>query len=123
MKRAIFSVLTAVVLAGLTGCITQHGRRPWDCMGGSCAQAPENCQSCNGSGQSCVDPNQNGDDPGQADPCRACGGRGCRLCRDRCRDKTCYVDSGPPAATITYPYYTIRGPRDFLAKNPPSIGP
>ncbi len=30
---------------------------------------------------------------------------------------------GPPAAAITYPYYTVRGPRDFLAKNPPSIGP
>ena len=27
------------------------------------------------------------------------------------------------SARITYPYYTTRGPRDFLAKNPPSIGP
>ncbi len=24
---------------------------------------------------------------------------------------------------ITYPYYTSRGPRDFLATNPRSIGP
>lgn len=24
---------------------------------------------------------------------------------------------------MDYPYYTLRGPRDFLAKNPPSIGP
>ena len=30
---------------------------------------------------------------------------------------------GPPVGTVTYPYYTIRGPRDFLAADPPSIGP
>jgi hypothetical protein len=29
---------------------------------------------------------------------------------------------GPPAAQVGYPYYTIRGPRDFLIDNPPSIG-
>lgn len=29
---------------------------------------------------------------------------------------------GPPSAMV-YPYYTIRGPRDFLLDNPPSIGP
>lgn len=31
--------------------------------------------------------------------------------------------AGPPAAQVTYPYYTNRGPRDFLAKNPRNIGP
>ena len=30
---------------------------------------------------------------------------------------------GPPVAQTTYPYYTTRGPRDFFAANPPSIGP
>jgi hypothetical protein len=30
---------------------------------------------------------------------------------------------GPPVPQITYPYYTLRGPRDFLADNPPSLGP
>ena len=29
---------------------------------------------------------------------------------------------GPPTAQVAYPYYTIRGPRDFLINNPPSIG-
>lgn len=29
---------------------------------------------------------------------------------------------GPPTGTVTYPYYTHRGPRDFLLDNPPSIG-
>jgi len=31
--------------------------------------------------------------------------------------------AGPPTGGVAYPYYTTRGPRDFLAKNPPSIGP
>lgn len=31
-------------------------------------------------------------------------------------------DQGPPTAAVAYPYYTLRGPRDFLAPNPPSIG-
>lgn len=29
----------------------------------------------------------------------------------------------PSAAGVAYPYYTSRGPRDFLINNPPSIGP
>ena len=29
---------------------------------------------------------------------------------------------GPTAPSYAYPYYTTRGPRDFLMKNPPSIG-
>lgn len=31
--------------------------------------------------------------------------------------------NGPPTGTVAYPYYTTRGPRDFFAANPPSIGP
>jgi len=137
MKRATFSVLTAVVLAGLTGCITQNGRRPWDCMGGSCAQAPENGQAChgqgqacngpgqpcNGPGQPCIDPNQNGGDPGQAGDCPANGGRCCRLFRPKCPDQGSCCDGGPPDAQITYPYYTTRGPRDYFQRTPSSIGP
>ena len=30
--------------------------------------------------------------------------------------------AGPPTATVGYPYYTHRGPRDFFLDNPPSIG-
>lgn len=32
------------------------------------------------------------------------------------------VAGGPPSAQVAYPYYTTRGPRDFLNPNPPSIG-
>ena len=31
--------------------------------------------------------------------------------------------AGPPTGAVAYPYYTTRGPRDFLAKCPPSVGP
>lgn len=31
--------------------------------------------------------------------------------------------AGPPTGGVAYPYYTTRGPRDFLSKCPPSIGP
>ena len=31
--------------------------------------------------------------------------------------------AGPPTGGVTYPYYTNRGPRDYLARNPRSIGP
>ena len=30
--------------------------------------------------------------------------------------------SGPATAAYAYPYYTVRAPRDFFMKNPPSIG-
>ncbi|GAB4138684.1 hypothetical protein [Thermopirellula anaerolimosa] len=33
------------------------------------------------------------------------------------------VDPGPPTGAITYPYYTVRGPRDFFQKYPTPIGP
>jgi hypothetical protein len=122
MKRAIFSLLAVAILVGLTGCARQIGRRPWACMGGSCAQAPENCgESCNG--DTCNDParcRRSADGPGFFKPHCLCKGRG--------SDGTEVVEDAGPAAgpatgAVTYPYYTTRGPRDFLAKNPSSIGP
>jgi len=41
-------------------------------------------------------------------------------------DRCCCRGKSPAQigqATVTYPYYTTRGPRDFLARNPQSIGP
>ena len=31
--------------------------------------------------------------------------------------------AGPPSGAVAYPYYTPRGPREFLARCPPSVGP
>ncbi|MEN6406316.1 MAG: hypothetical protein ABFC77_07585 [Thermoguttaceae bacterium] len=103
MKRAIFSLLTVVILIGVTGCIHQRGRRPWACMNGSCAQAPEDGQACDES-------------------CAKC--RGCRLHGGRDAESSAAGQAaGPATGAVAYPYYTTRGPRDFLANNPPSIGP
>lgn len=33
------------------------------------------------------------------------------------------TDPSGMSPQYAYPYYTIRGPRDFLIDNPPSIGP
>jgi hypothetical protein len=38
-------------------------------------------------------------------------------------DQNYNFNPGPPVAQTAYPYYTLRGPRDFLLDNPPSIGP
>jgi len=64
--------------------------------------------------------------------CSDCGGRGCGLCQ-RFAGQVCphgggYPESynfapSPPGGQVAYPYYTVRGPRDFLRDNPPSIGP
>lgn len=32
------------------------------------------------------------------------------------------INPGAPSAQVAYPYYSHRGPRDFLLDNPPSIG-
>lgn len=64
-------------------------------LNGTCKSAPETCKTC---------------DPGCA------GG-----CRDRGRGDEAQAQG--PGGVVAYPYYTIRGPRDFLARNPQSIGP
>jgi len=68
--------------------------------------------------------------------CSACGGLGCGLCQrlaGRIASGFCPHAGGypeaynfnpsPPGGQVAYPYYTVRGPRDFLRNNPPSIGP
>ena len=109
MKRAMFLLLAVVVLAGLTGCATQRGKCCTACSGSTYAQGTAN------------EPGDNCPDPGQAHCCRACGGHGCPLCSGR-GEAEGYAP-GPDTGAITYPYYTNRGPRDFLAKSPTSIGP
>jgi hypothetical protein len=114
MKRALFSLMTLIVLAALTGCVTQRGRHPLhasgNCEGGSCVQATDGCQSgeapCNDAG--CL----------QKLRARLCKER---TCKERCAEPA--AAAGPATGAITYPYYTTRSPRDFYAKNPQSIGP
>jgi len=127
MKRTLLALVAAVTVAGSTGC----------CCFDRLFCHPFWCNGCNSCG-SC------GDDCGCDDGC-GCGaggggamygahqgGGGCSSCglashhqrhTERNDGGQIAFDSGPPTGQVTYPYYTTRGPRDYLAKNPRSIGP
>ena len=82
MKLASFTLLAALVLAGLSGCAEDQVCR-------QSAMAQQGCAAgggCRGNGQTAATP-------------------------------------GPPTGEVTYPYYTLHGPRDFLDSNPRSLGP
>jgi len=64
--------------------------------------------------------------------CDACDGGGCNSCgllgdggggpgAHLGRRADCF-QPGPPAAQVTYPYYTVKGPRDFFLDAPVSHG-
>jgi len=57
----------------------------------------------------------------RCEPCaRRCGG----LFGNRCKPAACPQEqAGPAPGVVTYPYYTLRGPRDFLQRTPTPIGP
>jgi hypothetical protein len=55
-----------------------------------------------------------------------CGPNGCGpggLCPGGSYPQPNCFNQGPPVGQTAYPYYTVRGPRDFLRNNPPTIGP
>jgi hypothetical protein len=119
MKRPFFSLLAVMFLIGLTGCISHHLRRPVACSEGDCGVASADCQNC----ESSADPG------GGIFNCRRCPQTNAkffnpgRLCKGGRYAEGEAAEAGPATGAVTYPYYTTRGPRDFLAKNPPSIGP
>jgi hypothetical protein len=133
MKRIMPSWLAVLIFAGLTGCVTHHGPYFQGCTDGNGGLAAENSPSCGASGASseaCLDPGRGRQaDDGCSNPSDgffhpgppACPGHVCNGRVSGPEEEA--APSGPPVGAITYPYYTVRGPRDFLAKNPPSIGP
>jgi hypothetical protein len=79
------------------------------CGNGQCAPGMQHCGRC-GHNYCCSGPA-----PGcSCCPCCGCGPSG---------DQNYNFNPGPPVAQTAYPYYTLRGPRDYLLGNPPSIGP
>jgi hypothetical protein len=54
--------------------------------------------------------------------CAICGQPGPSCCCNS-GDHNYNFAPGPPVAQTAYPYYTVRGPRDYLLDNPPPLGP
>lgn len=112
------------------GCEVQCGCEQDCCEGGCCGDCDgcrgENCDCdiCrqglfgkNRTGRKCMDRCD--------DRCRAGIGR---IASGFCPNSAGYPASynynpGPQTGQVAYPYYTVRGPRDFLQANPTRIGP
>ncbi len=93
MRTAMLALVMLATLIPSVGCV---GAR----------SACNSCQGCNGSGRGCI---RNGF-------FAQCFGP------DRFATPTQEGAGAPPSAQTAYPYYTTRGPRDFLMSNPDSIG-
>ncbi|MDZ7618859.1 MAG: hypothetical protein U1E05_17785 [Patescibacteria group bacterium] len=96
MRQSLFVCAALAALVSFSGCA---------CMGGGVARTPETGAAyC---------PAERG---------HLFGWLRCRCARQE-QPVAQMAPSGPPTGMVAYPYYTTRGPRDFLAKNPASIGP
>ena len=122
MKHLTMLAMAAIFLVGAVGCQTTQ------------------CNSCNNCGPTGggllgkLGARNCGGDCNVSTGCRACGlgwqhggldyseglatGNPCHMAPGR---QSPHI-AGPPTAGVAYPYYTVRGPRDFLIDNPPSIG-
>ena len=115
MKRTLWAALVATVVTSTSGC----------CLIDRLANCHPGCGS-----------------PAAYGGCDGCGPVGCGPgCHDGCGPGGCanygpggpnsygppggpeVIESGPPTGAAAYPYYTTRGPRDYLARSPRSIGP
>jgi len=109
------------------GCLTDRcasgcdcGAECSDCGPGGCALGGCRGNGCFGNGNG----NGNGCGPGSCGRCRGCLSGGCCLCpHSGGYPEAQNFTPSPPTGQVAYPYYTTRGPRDFLQSNPPSIGP
>jgi hypothetical protein len=105
MKRLLLAAMLAACLGSSTGCCILD--RVFGC--------PIGCGPYSGPRHTAY---------GACDQMGGCGGCGaCAGCAGFGNTGGYVAQSGPLSAQVAYPYYTTRGPRDFLAKNPPSIGP
>ncbi|HEX5445591.1 MAG TPA: hypothetical protein VFW87_17320, partial [Pirellulales bacterium] len=139
MKRAIFALSALTLVAATSGCCCFE--RLFCCGWGGCGYGNEGpCQSCGGGGcggnGGCSDCGMAGGtvtEQGYANG-PAYGPDGAAVARRQAkyhpaqghpmihqrRDAGGEYEfaAGPPTGGVTYPYYTNRGPRDYLARNP-----
>lgn len=132
MKRFVLAALLLAAIGSQTGCCLLdrifccgYGCGPCGgCGGGGCGGG------CYDEGYSCGD-SCCGDGGGYYEGGGGYGGGGgCSSCgyaahgpQQMANGPEYGYAQGPPSAGVTYPYYTNRGPRDFLAARPRNIGP
>ena len=107
MKRTIFALLTIVALAMTTGCLHRH------CRDNACSSGACSADACSCYPGGC--PTEDGH--------RRCLLKGCFAKHCERGGGQEVAAPGPQSAAVAYPYYNLRGPRDFLVRNPQSIGP
>jgi hypothetical protein len=144
MKTSLMLVSAVVLCALATGCANVNLARRGSCSSCTSKAGPGcNQMACSGvasTGPAGVaatpgDPGAVAGTPGPYDPGMVggyggpggyggggFGGRGGHFGRGGGDMGTGAGYGGPPSAHVAYPYYTTRGPRDFLMNNPPSIG-
>jgi len=132
MKRATFGLLALLMVASSSGCCCIDRLFCWGCRG-PCAYGHEGpfADGCGCGGGGCSDcggyaGNQGGPggNMGATPTARRPPAQGHpHAYQRRNSDGEYEFAAGPPTGATTYPYYTTRGPRDFLARNPRSIGP
>lgn len=130
MKRLLLAAITGLVLCSGSGCCLldrlfccQRGYPPPYCSGPGCGDCgPADC-GCASNGP--VD-----DGYGAPGPMHAAGWRRSRGGGPGYGGPSYGGPApgygaygGPAGGQVAYPYYTTRGPRDFLSPNPRSIGP
>ena len=126
MRRLILAALLAAIFVPNTGCCIMdrlfHCGKKCCLFGGGCESGDCGSGDC-GSGDC-----GSGGCGTEGAPCASCGGApgGHASSGDRAAARQAAAEAeyaGPMGPQVTYPYYTNRGPRDFLAKNPRAIGP
>lgn len=105
MKRLVLVAALASVLTSTSGCCLLD--RIFCCRSAGCPTG-----SCGGNG--CASCGRGGYAGGPSMP------PGCDVAT---AESNAMYAGGPATGGVAYPYYTTRGPRDFLASNPGSIGP
>ncbi|WP_145087608.1 hypothetical protein [Anatilimnocola aggregata] len=148
MRNLVFVALlaTAALSMGCNGIHKRHGGCSGGACGGQCGHGGQcgggQCAACGGHGQGGGYGDQGGGYAGQGG-CGpgGCGGHGAHggagghgghgglhagtrgmhgVPHHFSREYN--GPQGPQSAQVAYPYYTTRGPRDYFANNPPSIG-
>jgi hypothetical protein len=135
MKHVFFALAAATLLMTSTGCgicDQMFCRKPGGgcngCDSGGCGGCGDGACANGGGCANCGNANGGYADGGGC--ANSGGGQGCLAngCvphgpLPRGAGGTYVGPEGPPTGAVAYPYYTTRGPRDFLINNPPSIGP